>query len=133
MTDGGHVTSPEAWGLRAVREAIAEMDPRARRRARSSSSAVEAMGPGEPSERLALVLPRLVAYARALQFDGEWDLATDVYRTILAHAAPAQHADTVIIAEPPARGGAPHHGALGRGARRVRRGRRARGDDRATC
>jgi len=98
MTEGRHVVSADAWGLRAVREAIAEMDPRATTRA-LLTSAVDAMEPGDPSERLALVLPRLVAYARALRFEGEWDLATDVYRTILAHAEPMRHADTVITAD----------------------------------
>lgn len=98
VTEGVHVTAPEAWGLRAVREAIAAAEPRSATRA-LLMSAVDSMEPANPPAKLALVLPRLMAYARALQFDGEWDLATDVYRTILAHAEPSEHADTVIVAD----------------------------------
>lgn len=97
MLEGAHVTSPEAWGLRAVRDAIGAIEARSSMRA-LLASAVEAMEPSEPSARLAVVLPRFMAYARALQFEGRWELAIDVYRTILSHAEPESHADSVVVA-----------------------------------
>jgi len=97
MHEGAHVTAPDAWGLRAVRESIAAAEVRSPVRA-LLASAVDAMEPSEPLIRLAVVLPRFMAYARTLQFDGRWDLAIDVYRTILAHAEPTGHADHVIAA-----------------------------------
>ena len=88
--------SADAWGVRAVREAIEAVDP---------GSSVE----GDPGEhcrchggrgivRVPLVAPRLLAYARALQFEGRWELAADVHRTVIAHAHPVEEADIVIAA-----------------------------------
>lgn len=48
--------------------------------------------------RVPLVAPRLLAYARALQFDGRWELAADVHGTVIAHAHPVEEADIVIAA-----------------------------------
>ena len=92
---GSHVTAEHAWGARAVRESVEAMDERTTSRA-LLMSVVEAMDPDAPFARLSFVLPRLMAYARALQFDGAWALAAEVYRTILAHAHPLIDADAVI-------------------------------------
>ncbi|HXE59144.1 MAG TPA: hypothetical protein VN607_00490, partial [Gemmatimonadaceae bacterium] len=48
--------------------------------------------------RVAVVAPRLMAYARALQFEAKWTLAADVYRTVLQTAEPAADTDVVIAA-----------------------------------
>ena len=92
---GSHVTAERAWGVRAVREAVEAMDERTTHRA-LLMSVVDAMDPDAPSARLSLVIPRLMAYARALQFDAAWALAADVYRTVVVHAHPLNDADSVI-------------------------------------
>ena len=96
LVEGPSVVSTGSWGLRAVREAIDVME------AGSSSKAilisiVDAME-GAGMVRVPLVAPRLLAYARALQFDGRWELAADVHRTVIAHAHPVEEADIVIAA-----------------------------------
>lgn len=93
--EGSDAMAGEAWCARAVREAIAAMDETISSRA-LLTSIVDAMEGNSPRSRVALVTPRLMAYARALQFDAEWELAADVYRTVLAHAHPLNDSDSVI-------------------------------------
>jgi tetratricopeptide (TPR) repeat protein len=45
-----------------------------------------------------LVTPRLMAYGRALDFAGQWHLAADVFRTVVAHTHPAEEPDLAIDA-----------------------------------
>jgi tetratricopeptide (TPR) repeat protein len=45
-----------------------------------------------------IVAPRLMAYARSLDFDARWKLAIDVYRTVIGHSEPLEDTDTVIAA-----------------------------------
>jgi tetratricopeptide (TPR) repeat protein len=97
VLEGSHVAAADAWGMRAVREAVFAMDEGTTSRA-LLASVLDSMDPGGASARIALVTPRLMAYARALQLDGEWSLATDVYRTVLAQADPLKDADSVINA-----------------------------------
>jgi tetratricopeptide (TPR) repeat protein len=94
IVEGPSVVAADAWGLRAVREAIDAMDGRSSSKAILASivDAMESTG----VVRVPLVAPRLLAYARALQFDGRWELAADVHRTIMAHAHPVEEADLVI-------------------------------------
>lgn len=93
---GAEVVEPEAWGLRAVREAIGRVDPRDATRALLTSVVDSMMLARTP--RVSLVAPRLMAYARALQFEARWALAADVYRTVIANALPVDDADVVIAA-----------------------------------
>lgn len=96
VDEGRSVIAADALGARSVRDAIAAVDPRVSTRAllQSVLDAMEAV----PSVRVATVAPRLMAYARALQFDGRWSLAADVYRTVLAVAHPVEDADVVVTA-----------------------------------
>lgn len=96
LVEGPSVVAADAWGLRAVREAIDVIDAGSSSKAILASivDAMESAG----MVRVPLVAPRLLAYARALQFDGRWDLAADVHRTIIAHAHPVEEADLVIAA-----------------------------------
>jgi tetratricopeptide (TPR) repeat protein len=96
LVEGPSVVSAGAWGLRAVRESIDAMDAGSSSRA-ILASIVDAME-GAGMVRVPLVAPRLLAYARALQFDGRWELAADVHRTVIAHAHPVEEADIVIAA-----------------------------------
>ena len=96
LVEGPAVVAGDAWGLRAVRESIEAVD------AGSSSKAILASIVDSMQEthavRVPLVAPRLLAYARALQFEGRWDLAADVHRTVIAHAHPIEESDIVIAA-----------------------------------
>jgi tetratricopeptide (TPR) repeat protein len=96
VEDGPSVVAADAWSVRAVREAIALVDRRNTHRA-LLTSIVDAMT-AVPLVRIAMVAPRLMAYARSLQLDGRWRLAADVYRTVIAHAHPVEDADVVITA-----------------------------------
>jgi tetratricopeptide (TPR) repeat protein len=97
VMEGPHVAAPDAWGMRAVREAVESMDHGSTSRA-LLLKILEAMDPSGALASVRFVTPRLMAYARALQLDGEWALAADVYRTVLAHAHPLNDADSVINA-----------------------------------
>jgi tetratricopeptide (TPR) repeat protein len=94
VEEGPSVVASDAWGLRAVREAIAAVDRRSTHRA-LLTSVVDAMT-AAPVVRIATVAPRLMAYARVLQLDARWQLASDVYRTVIAHAHPVEDADVVV-------------------------------------
>jgi tetratricopeptide (TPR) repeat protein len=96
MADGAQVLAADAWSLRAVRETIAQLDGRDSTRALLTSVVDSMMLSGAP--RLTMVAPKLMAYARALQFDAQWSLAADVYRSVLAHAEPGDDADVVVSA-----------------------------------
>ena len=96
IVEGPSVVAADAWGLRAVRGAIDAMDGGSSAKA-ILASIVDAME-GAGVVRVPLVAPRLLAYARALQFDGRWELAADVHRTVIAHAHPVEEADIVIAA-----------------------------------
>jgi tetratricopeptide (TPR) repeat protein len=97
VTEGPHVAAVDGWGLRAVREAIDAVDTGNTVRA-LLTSVVDAMDACAPRARAALVFPRLMAYARALQFESELTLASDVYRSVLAHAHPFKDGDVVVSA-----------------------------------
>lgn len=96
LVEGPDVVAADAWGLRAVREAIDAVEGGSSTKA-ILESIVDAMEEAH-RVRVPLVAPRLLAYARALQFEGRWDLAADVHRTVIAHAHPIEEADIVIAA-----------------------------------
>ncbi|MDQ3697309.1 MAG: hypothetical protein M3373_04700 [Gemmatimonadota bacterium] len=96
LEEGPSVVAGDAWGLRAVREAIALIDRRNTHRA-LLTSVVDAMT-AMPAAGIATVAPRLMAYGRAMQFDAHWPLAADVYRTVIAHAHPVEDSDVVVTA-----------------------------------
>jgi tetratricopeptide (TPR) repeat protein len=96
IVEGPSVVAADAWGLRAVRGAIDAIDLGSSSRS-ILASIVDAME-GAGAVRVPLVAPRLLAYARALQFDGRWELAAEVHRTVIAHTHPVDEADIVIAA-----------------------------------
>jgi len=96
LIEGPSVVAADAWGLRAVREAIDAVDVGTSAKA-ILASIVDAME-GSGIVRLSLVAPRLLAYARALQFDGRFALAADVHGTVIAHAHPLEESDIVVTA-----------------------------------
>lgn len=96
IVEGPSVVAADAWGLHAVRDAIDAIDAGSSCKA-ILSSIIDAMENAE-SVRVPLVAPRLLAYGRALQFDGRFPMAADVHATVLAHAHPVEEADLVITA-----------------------------------
>jgi tetratricopeptide (TPR) repeat protein len=96
VMEGGSAVSLDSWGLRCVRESISAIDSGSSVRA-LLTSLVDSMQLARHA-RVAVVAPRLMAYARALQFDAKWTLAADVYRTVLQTAEPAADTDVVIAA-----------------------------------
>ena len=96
MMEGRSVIAHDGWGVRSVREAIHLVGHGSAIRA-LLTSAVDAMEQA-PAFSATTVAPRLMAYARALQFDGQWALAADVYRTVLVYAQPVDDADVLIAA-----------------------------------
>jgi tetratricopeptide (TPR) repeat protein len=44
------------------------------------------------------IIPRLMAYGRALDYEGSWKLSNDVYQTVLDYAPEAEEPDVVIDA-----------------------------------
>lgn len=96
VMEGGSAVSLDSWGLRCVRESISAIDAGSSVRA-LLTSLVDSMQLARHA-RVAVVAPRLMAYARALQFEAKWSLAADVYRTVLQNAEPAADTDVVIAA-----------------------------------
>lgn len=96
VRDGASMVASDSWSLRAVREAIASVDAGNTIRA-LLTSLVDSMQLAR-NGRVSLAAPRLMAYARALQFEAKWALAADVYRTVLDSADPVADADVVIAA-----------------------------------
>ena len=96
VRDGANAVTSDSWTLRAVRDAIAAIDPGNTARA-LLTSLVDSMQLARHA-RVAVVAPRLLAYARALQFEARWALAADVYQTVLVSADPVSDADVVIVA-----------------------------------
>lgn len=96
LEEGAHVAAPDSWGMRAVRETVTGISAGTGERSillgildAMEAQAVPSMAP---------LGPRLMAYARALDFAGKWHLAGDVFRTIVAHVQPSEDAGVVIDA-----------------------------------
>jgi len=93
---GASVVAPNAWNLGAVINAVAEI-PNGRAARGMLKSVVDAMIDAR-TPAAHVVAPRLMAYARSLDFDARWNLAIDVYRAVISHSEPLDDADTVIAA-----------------------------------
>jgi tetratricopeptide (TPR) repeat protein len=99
LEEGTAVAAADGWSLRAAREAVDEVSPMAPTRAILAGvlDAIAAHRPDLPAA-VGVVAPRLMAYGRALDFEGHLRLAADVYRTLVAHAHPAEEPDVAIDA-----------------------------------
>jgi tetratricopeptide (TPR) repeat protein len=86
----------DAWGIGAVRESIGEL-PETTPLRRMLTSIVDFVASSSAVDIHGLV-PRLMAYAQLLDYDGKWALSADVYETVIAHADPIGDADLVVPA-----------------------------------
>ena len=80
-----------AWSMNAVREAVDSID--AGNPARSILSGTLDALENATGVSLPAVAPRLLAYGRSLDYEGQWLLAADVYRSVIARADPVEDAD----------------------------------------
>jgi tetratricopeptide (TPR) repeat protein len=88
-------TRLERWEIAAVVEAVEGMDEgNVVRRLLGHIVEQIADRPSNP----AAATPGLVAYARALQFEAEWKLAADVYRTAMGFALASENYDLAATA-----------------------------------
>lgn len=94
--DEGDTTLRDSWGMGAVRESIEAVDTGTPVRS-ILGGIVDAIA-SSPTPDVAAIGPRLMAYGRALDLEGSWRLAADVYRTIIAHTNPIEDADIAIDA-----------------------------------
>lgn len=96
LEEGAGVVAADAWGHASVVSAIDEV-PVGRPVRGMLRSVVDAMvAASTPNFRA--VAPRLMAYARALDFDAKWSLAIDVYHMVIGFSEPLEDSDTVIAA-----------------------------------
>lgn len=89
-------TPNDRWNLRAIRTAISEVEPTDHLQSMLNGildtvARAEGNVPGG-------LLPRMMAFGRALDFTAEWELAADVYRTVLRHAHPEYEGEIAIDA-----------------------------------
>ncbi|HVB32467.1 MAG TPA: hypothetical protein VNE60_13155 [Gemmatimonadaceae bacterium] len=96
LEEGASAVVPDSWNVRAVRTAIEEMDDGTPMRA-ILGSIVDAMQTSKGANTHE-AMPRLMAYGRALEYDGRWALAVDVYDSVIAHTHPVEESDTAIAA-----------------------------------
>lgn len=92
----GRNTRVDSWSVSAVREAIAQVGEGAPVR-RMLSGIVDTITSSSRFDAHTVV-PRLMAYGQALEYDAKYTLAADVYQTIIAHAHPVDDADLVVSA-----------------------------------
>ncbi len=96
VEEGAYTVTGDAWGLRAVRVTIEEIDAGAPIRA-LLNGIVDAMEDSAVSD-MSAVAPRMLAYARALEYDARYVLAADVYRAVIAHTHPVEESDIATTA-----------------------------------
>ena len=94
--DDGAIALQDAWGLSAIRDAIASISEGTP--VRSILAAILDTMVETPDADVAHVAPKIMAYGRALNLEGRWKLAADVYRTVIAHTNPVEDSDIAIDA-----------------------------------
>ncbi len=95
IEEGPGSLRPDARSVAAVREAIADVADTTPLR-RILCAIVDTVVECDAIDPHALT-PRLMAYGQALEYEARWALATDVYRSVVAHSDVAE-ADLVIPA-----------------------------------
>lgn len=95
LEEGRSVVAEDGWSVRSVRAAIESVEDGTPIKA-ILDRVVDALHEQKPD--IHVVVTPLMAYARALEYDGKWLIATDVYRTVLAHLHPAADSDATIAA-----------------------------------
>jgi tetratricopeptide (TPR) repeat protein len=96
IEEGAAAVTADGWGVRTVEAAVEEMP--AGQPARAVLGSVVAALKTSTTGEMHAIAPRLMAYARSLEFDAKWALAADVFETIIAHVHPVDESDVAIAA-----------------------------------
>jgi tetratricopeptide (TPR) repeat protein len=96
IEEGESIVASSSLSLKAVREAIAAIETRHSVRSLLTSIVDAMVATGKRD--LTTVAPRLIAYGRALQLDGQWPIAADVFRTVVTYARPIDEPDLYTTA-----------------------------------
>jgi tetratricopeptide (TPR) repeat protein len=96
FTVGTDAVRADSWGVSAVLEAIAEI-PETTPLRRILVAIVDCAA-SSPTVDVHALVPRLMAYGQALDYEARWALAADIYDTVVAHADPISDADLVVSA-----------------------------------
>ena len=96
IEEGVDAVGPDSWNLRAVLKAIDAMDEGSP--VPSILRSVVTSIQESPADARAAA-PRLVAYGRALELDGKWRLALDVYDSMLRHPSLVGEPDTTVLVQ----------------------------------
>jgi len=94
IEDGAVAARVDSWAISGAREAIAQVAETTPVR-RILTSVVDIMTSSTAVDLHTLV-PRLMAYGQALEYEARYGLAADVYATITAHVHPVQDADLAV-------------------------------------
>lgn len=93
--EDGHVRlSTDSAEVRSVLAAVEAIDPGSVYRG-ALRSLVDAVTARRNAAAVSEAVQRIAAYARALQYDAQWALAADVYRTLVTSAPVDAHAETL--------------------------------------
>lgn len=95
LENGPSVVADDGWSVRSVRAAIESMDDGTPIRS-ILDRVVDALHEQKPD--IHVVVTPLMAYAKALEYDAEWRLASDVYHSVLAHLHPVEDGDASVAA-----------------------------------
>ena len=97
IEDGTRATDDDTWSLNSVRCSIEALNSHENLRAVLNSviDVIEAAGKVD----IRTVAPRLMAYAQLLEYQAQWNLASDVYHTVLSHAHPKTESDACVAAQ----------------------------------
>ena len=97
IADGPTAARVDSWAIGSVREAISQV-PETTPIRRILTSIVDVLVASTAVDVHAVV-PRLMAYGQALEYEARYALAADVYGTITAHVHPVEDADLAVAAQ----------------------------------
>ncbi|MGH7669396.1 MAG: hypothetical protein ACRENQ_07855 [Gemmatimonadaceae bacterium] len=97
IDEGPEVVAPDSWSVRAVIKAIDAMDDGSPV-PRILSGIVTRIAENAVTATTGEVMTRLLAYARALEYEARWVLAADVYETVIARTHPVKESDSAVMA-----------------------------------
>ena len=95
LENGRSVVADDGWSVRNVRAAIEAMDDGTPIKS-ILDRVLDALHEQKPD--IHVVVKPLMAYAKALEYDAHWHLASDVYHTVLTHLHPREDTDAVVAA-----------------------------------
>lgn len=96
LDSGAQTVTTDITGLRAIHDAIGEISEGDPLRSILSGT-VNALQQAE-SASVSVIASHLMAYGRALHYNGQWGLARDVFTTLLKRAEAAEESETYIQA-----------------------------------